>query len=218
MADAIVLLSGGLDSVVSAALARTQHRLALALTVDYGQRAYAREIAAAERFCRRWDVPHQVVALPWLANITTTALVNTNTPMPQYAIADLSNQEHQTHSAAAVWVPNRNGLFLNIAAAYAETHRAQWIVTGFNAEEAATFPDNTPTFVERANAYLEYATLVHPRVVSFTQAMTKREIVACARTLDLPLDWCWPCYEGGTELCGTCESCVRFQRAMTEAA
>ncbi|MBI4366512.1 MAG: 7-cyano-7-deazaguanine synthase, partial [Deltaproteobacteria bacterium] len=93
---------------------------------------------------------------------------------------------------------------------------ARAIVAGFNAEEARTFPDNSEAFVRRANAYLEFATRARPRIESPTIGMTKREIVRAARRLALPLAWCWPCYEGGEQWCGQCESCVRFARAIEE--
>lgn len=214
MERALLLLSGGLDSVVSAGLARRHHQLVLALTFDYGQRARRQEMAAARYFCDRWDIRHEVVALPWLAECTTTALVNAQAPLPQYGPTDLADPRRQTASATSVWVPNRNGLFINIAAVYAERHKTPWIVTGFNAEEAVTFPDNSATFVERVNAALAYSTLVQPHVVSFTQSLTKTEVVRKARTLEIPLDRCWSCYEGGEKMCGTCESCVRFQTAL----
>lgn len=210
---ALLLLSGGLDSVVSAGLARRHHEVVLALTFDYGQRARLREIAAARFFCDRWKIRHEVVALPWLAQCTTTALVNVQSPLPQYTPADLVDPQRQTTSAASVWVPNRNGLFINIAAAYTERYGIAWIVTGFNAEEATTFPDNSAAFVDRVNAALEYSTRVRPRVVSFTQSMAKTEIVREARTLEIPLERCWSCYEGGDTPCGTCESCVRLLTA-----
>lgn len=214
--SAILCLSGGLDSVVSAAMARSEHRLARAITFDYGQRAAAREIAAARRFCDAWDLPHEAIALPWLRPITTSALVNRDANLPHYDAEGLRDLSRQERSAAAVWVPNRNGIFIAIAAAYAEASKAAWIVTGFNAEEAATFPDNSAKFVERTNALLEQATLSHPKVVSYTQEMTKVEILMQARAMEIDLNWCWPCYEGGEAWCGACESCARFQRALAE--
>ncbi len=216
---AILLLSGGLDSFVNTALAREQHCTLHAVTCDYGQRAVKQEIAAATRICRHWNIAHQIITVPWLQEITRTALVNRTQQVPRFtATGTALNDVDRAHaSAKAVWVPNRNGVFINIAAAIAESTGASWIVTGFNAEEAATFPDNTATFVERTNSYLEYATLSHPRVVSYTQSMTKADIVRCALARDLPLHWCWPCYEAGAQWCGTCESCARFQRAVEHA-
>lgn len=219
LSTAILLLSGGLDSLVNAALARERHTVVRAVTFDYGQRAVAREIAAAANICAQWHLAHTVIALPWLHALTTTALVNRSATMPVFhpTDAELNDAPRVRSSASAVWVPNRNGVFINVAAAMAEGMNAQWIVTGFNAEEAATFPDNTSDYVDRANAALEFSTLSRPTVVSYTQAMTKFDIVQCALALDIPLQWCWPCYDSGAQWCGRCESCARFQRAVTQA-
>lgn len=211
---AITLLSGGLDSVVATALARTASRIVLAITCDYGQRAAPREVAAAARFCAHWNIPHRVIALPWLADITQTALVQRSRAMPRYTVVGLSDMAVQTASARAVWVPNRNGIFLNVAAGFADAMNADCIIAGFNREEAATFPDNTPEFMTAATHALSYSTANHARVESPTALLDKIEIAQHARRLHIPLDWCWPCYEGGESLCGTCESCVRFQRAI----
>lgn len=213
---AILLLSGGLDSLVSSAMARERHAITCALTFDYGQRAGAREIEAARALCDAWEIPHRVIVLPWLSDLTKTALVNPEGTLPRFdnALDTLDDPETSEASAKAVWVPNRNGVFLNIAAAFAESTASQWIVTGFNAEEAATFPDNSAAYVERANAYLELSTLATPQLVSYTQTMTKAEILEYAVRHELPLASCWPCYEGGEKWCGTCESCSRLRRAM----
>lgn len=216
-AQAVALLSGGLDSLVSCAIAVEQHTVVAAITCDYGQRAAKQEIAASAALCRLWSVPHQVIALPWLASWTQTALVDRTAAVPRFsagASALLDDPTTTAASASAVWVPNRNGVFVNIAAALAESLGAEWIITGFNAEEAQTFPDNSVTFVERMNACLQYSTLRHPQLVSFTQTMTKAQILAHALEHDLPLAHCWPCYEGGAKWCGTCESCARLRRAM----
>lgn len=205
--------------MVNAALARERHTVVRAVTFDYGQRAAAREIAAAANICAQWNLAHTVIALPWLHALTHTALVNRSATLPAFhpTDAEFNDVARVRSSANAVWVPNRNGVFINVAAAMAESMNAQWIVTGFNAEEAATFPDNTPDYVARANAALEFSTLSRPKVVSYTQAMTKRDIVQCALDHDIPLQWSWPCYESGEAWCGHCESCARFQRAVMQA-
>jgi 7-cyano-7-deazaguanine synthase len=224
---AITLLSGGLDSFVSTAIARKKHKIVLALTFDYGQRAARREISAARRMCRMWRIPHKVIKLPWLGKITKTALVKRSRRIPHPPLKDLNDRTiaRSHYRTSSVWVPNRNAVFINIAAAFAEAFRAHLIVTGFNKEEGAAFPDNSKEFVAAINKSLHYSTLErfsplckrgargdfnYPVVISFTQNMTKRDMVSCARSNRLPLELCWPCYEGGKELCGRCESCTRF--------
>jgi len=212
----IVLLSGGLDSSVSLMCAREEGEVVLALTFDYSQRAAEREIAAAKAICERLGVPHQVVALPWLGEITSTALVNRSAKLPKPGTEELEGEQAKA-AAQAVWVPNRNGLFIAIAAAFAEAMGADQIVTGFNAEEAAAFPDNSAAFVEATNAALALSTLRKVRVVSYTQELNKTEIVRLGQRLGAPLDLVWSCYTAGPHPCGACDPCLRFQRAMVAA-
>lgn len=213
MGSCIVLLSGGLDSVVATAMLRDSMRIAQALTFDYGQRAAKREIETAQKWCDPWDIPHQVIAIPWLGDVSHSALNNPQNKIPHLQSDQLDNLTITSQSAAAVWVSNRNGVFLNIAAAYAEARNISWIVAGFNREEAATFPDNSPQYVEAVNHALQFSTNGKVALISPTQAMMKREIVAWAREHKISLDQLWPCYEGGATWCRKCESCLRFLRA-----
>lgn len=213
MDSCVVLLSGGLDSVVATAMVRQSMRVALALTFDYGQRAAAREISTARALCQRWEIPHQVIALPWLGDNGASALTHHTQELPRLQASQLDELTATARSAQQVWVPNRNGVFVNTAAAIAEARGISWIVAGFNREEAVTFPDNGPHYVEAVNRALHYSTNGKVSLISPTQAMTKTEIVAWARENGVPLDAIWPCYEGGETWCRQCESCLRFLRA-----
>jgi 7-cyano-7-deazaguanine synthase len=215
--NSIVLLSGGLDSTVCFHLTAQADEARLALTFDYGQRAAQREIAAARAMCRRAGVEHRVIELPWLREITETALVNISARLPEPTVELLDEAQAAVQTAADVWVPNRNGVFINVAAAFAETRECEDIVCGFNIEEAATFPDNSAEFVGRINAALAVSTLSEVRVVSPTQDMTKPDIVRLGRRIAAPLDLIWSCYEGGDQHCYRCESCLRLKRALEEA-
>ncbi|MDO8527078.1 MAG: 7-cyano-7-deazaguanine synthase QueC [Deltaproteobacteria bacterium] len=218
MARAITLLSGGLDSYLSTALARQDHDVILALTFDYGQRAIKPEIKAAQKMAKLWRIKHQVIELPWLKSLGNNALTNTRTILPRFHDAKkLKDKKATEKSAEAVWVPNRNGVFINVAASFAEGLGAEWIVTGFNREEAATFPDNSADYVHRMNRALELSTLMFPpKVKSFVQEMDKKEMVQQMLEMKLPTDIFWSCYEGGEKMCGTCESCVRTLNALAE--
>ncbi len=213
----ISLLSGGLDSVVATTVAAQEAAVELALTADYGQRAAEAEIRAARDVCSHLGVNHRIIELPWLGEITGTALVSTASDLPQLETDELNDAEATGASAEAVWVPNRNGVLINIAAAFAESLGCDAVVCGFNAEEAQTFPDNTPEFAAAATEALAFSTRSKVRVWSPTQELTKAEIVALGRRLEAPLDLVWSCYQAGPEPCGTCESCLRFRRAMGEA-
>ena len=212
MEGCIALLSGGLDSTVATAMAHADARVHTALTFDYGQRAREREAETARAFCRRHRIEHRVIELPWLKAWTSTALVDRRHSLPQVGVEGLDAGGEAR--ARATWVPNRNGLFIAIAAALAEGLELSSVVAGFNAEEAAAFPDNSQAFLDAANASLGFSTLHRIRVVSPTAPMTKAEIAR--QFLDLSLDpqlfWC--CYEGDEKLCGRCESCSRTLRAF----
>jgi len=214
----VSLLSGGLDSVVATTVAVREGAVELALTFDYGQRAARAEIEAGRAVARALGIRHRAIELPWLGEITTSALVDPGRDLPGLAADELDDTSKTQASATAVWVPNRNGVFINIAAAFAESLGCEGIVCGFNAEEGRTFPDNTPEFAAAATSALAFSTLNHVRVWNPTQDLTKVEIVALGRRLGAPLRNVWSCYESGPEACGRCESCLRFQRALREAA
>lgn len=215
---AIVLLSGGLDSAVNLKQAADAEGVALALTFDYGQRAAMREAAAGAAMCHQLGIGHRLVGLPWFPELCQSVLVGTATPLPQVTAAELEEPRVVTgETARAVWIPNRNGVFVNIAAAFAEAIGANRVVTGFNAEEAATFPDNSADFVAAANACLRLSAGSEVSLVSHTQQLRKQEIVQLGRKIGAPLAFIWSCYEGGREHCGKCESCARLERALRAA-
>jgi len=116
-------------------------------------------------------------------------------------------------SAAAVWVPGRNLVFIAIAAAWAEKLGAAEVVTGFNAEEAATFPDNSREFAAAADRALEFSALRRVRLSAPLAGLDKAAIVRLGRELGAPLELAWSCYRGGEHPCGRCESCRRRSAA-----
>jgi 7-cyano-7-deazaguanine synthase len=213
----IVLLSGGLDSAVSLALALKETEVAFCLTFDYGQRSAQKEKASAAALAAHYSVEHRVLELAFLKDITRTALVICDGDIPEPDAAELDDDLISKANAASVWVPNRNGLFINIAAAFAEAYGCNLIVTGFNREEAATFPDNSAEFVCAANISLSYSTLNKVKLVSYTQALDKIEIIKMGLVLDLPFQYIWSCYKGGEKMCGRCESCRRLGKAVKAA-
>lgn len=211
----IVLLSGGLDSTVALALYLENNMVNLALTFDYGQRANDKEILAARRIAEYYNIPHQVVPLPFLREQTHSALVNRSEELPSLVIDELDLQGVTMRSASQVWVPNRNGLFMNIAAVFAENMGEPVnIITGFNREEAATFPDNSLEFIDAMNKCLTYSTQEKVSIVSLTSHLTKNDIVSEGLRLKVPFEHIWSCYESKEKICGQCESCQRLKRAL----
>lgn len=209
----IVLLSAGLDSTTNLLEAVERTTVEMALTFDYGQAAAAQELHHSGEIARRYGIPHRIVPLPWLSGISDSALFSGDVPTPG---KDQLIGPDAYETAKAVWVPNRNGVFINIAAAFAEALDCSSVITGFNAEEAATFPDNSRPFVESANKALAFSTSNHVECISFTQEMDKIRIAAMAEEMGIPWELVWACYLGGELMCGRCESCVRLKAAMAK--
>lgn len=214
---AVVLLSGGLDSAYNLWKAQFDHQILLAITFDYGQRAAKREIDSAQKLSSQLNVPHRVIELPWFKDFTQTSLVNGDEDVPQGAQVEIDHLKTSQATAKAVWVPNRNGIFLNIGAAYAEGLGADIVLTGFNLEEATTFPDNTIDYLNSLDMAFSYSTANKVKVKSYCGAMTKTQIIQDAIKIKLPFKDLWPCYLGQDHWCGKCESCQRFSRAWHSA-
>ena len=217
MNKALILLSGGLDSLVSLAFTKEEYNISFALTFDYGQKARKQEIASSVEISRYYGIKHKVIAVPWLAEITETSLVSETEEIPELKISDLDILELTQESAKKVWVPNRNGLFINIAAGFADAYEFTHIIFGANKEEAVTFSDNSQEFINRINKSLEYSTLVKPEVVAPLINYNKIEIVKLGMEKNIPFDLARSCYNNTKKHCGRCESCLRFKRALIEA-
>lgn len=208
----IVLLSSGLDSTVAFKEAYDRCDEVLCVTFDYGQRAGKKETEFAKAICKQFRVGHIIIELPWCRNFR--GALTGRGEIPKISGSDLDNMDVTQKSAEEVWVPARNVVFLSIGAALAENYRFDKIVTGFDAEEAATFPDNTIEFVESFNRMLDSGTLTHPEILTPLISLNKAEIVRRGLEIHAPLEWSWSCYEGMEKPCGVCESCLRRARAF----
>lgn len=212
----IILLSGGLDSLVSMAVAMDETEIALTITFDYGQKSAKYEKKAAADISDYYSIPNKVIKLDWMKEITSTSLVDKKAKIPDFKEKDIERSEITLKSALNVWVPNRNAVFVNIAAAFAESLGADLIVAGFNSEEALTFPDNSIQFVSSANNLFKVSTLKKPRLVSYVQSFNKSGIVNVGIKHNAPFNLIYSCYRSSKDgkMCGTCESCVRLKRAF----
>ena len=208
MGKSIILMSGGLDSLVSLGLKKDELNIQLGLTFDYGQKAASKEIFASKKICEYYAIEHRVINLDWLASITQTALV-AGCDIPTGGRLDDSE-----NSAKSVWVPNRNGLFLNIAGCFADSYGYDSIVIGANKEEGQTFPDNTQEFIDSVNQEFKFSTRVSPKVVAPLINCVKNDIVMLALKNGVPLELTMSCYQSGEKHCGICESCLRLKKAL----
>ncbi len=214
----IILLSGGLDSTLALVIAKQESDVVLALTFDYGQRSAKQEINAARNIADYFNTTHQVIGFDFFKNFQNNPLLNSNIALPQLKVKELDQKKKTAQSAKAVWIPNRNGVFINMAASIAEASKIDRIYTGFNAEEARTFPDNSPEFIEALNKSLNFSTLNHVTIKAPTVNMQKDEILKELIKYDFPVTMLWSCYDSQDKMCGECESCLRLKRALMQTA
>ena len=212
--DAIILLSGGLDSTVSLAVAKKNYNVKLALIFDYGQKAFVRERIAAEKVAEFYDIKPHIISLPWLKDISRAALIDKSSDIPAVKSADLLDKEKMLQTMKNVWIPNRNSLFLNIAASFCDSLEIKNIIIGANLEEASTFSDNSSDFISAENSVFEFSTLVKPKVIAPLIKMTKTEIISEGYNLKIPFEYIYSCYLGTDKHCGKCESCQRLKRGL----
>ncbi len=208
MTKSIILLSGGLDSLVSLGLKKEELNVTLALTFDYGQKSAKQEIKTSQKICEYYGIGHEVIKLDWLKDITQTSLVSEDVVPTGGALED------GVQSMKSVWVPNRNGLFLNIAGCYADSFGYSYILIGANREEAQTFSDNTLEFIDSVNNEFKYSTQISPKVVAPLIYSDKNDIVMLALNNGVPLELTRSCYDKGEKHCGECESCIRLKKAL----
>jgi 7-cyano-7-deazaguanine synthase len=204
---AVVLLSGGLDSTTTLAIAQQQGYELHALSFDYGQR-HQREVDAAEAVARYYGVTRQQTITIDLRAFGGSALT-ADIPVPhQRSLADMAADIPITY------VPARNTIFLSFALAYAEVTGANDIFLGINAIDYSGYPDCRPEYLEAYQHMANLATKASTqdgrrfRFHAPLLRMGKAEIIRKGIELGVPYHLTWSCYEGGELACGTCDSCL----------
>ena len=209
---AIILLSGGLDSVVSLSEIYSQiGNNILAITFDYGQRALKKELSAAKRVVEYYNIRQEVIEIKFLKEMLKDSFNN----VEKFDETKIDDKLYTEQSAKRVWIPNRNALFLNIAASMADRYKIPTIVFGANKEEGMTFPDNSQEFIDLQNKVFEYSTQSRPKILAPMANYTKEQIVEVGLKMKTPLKYIFSCYNSKTQKhCGKCESCQRLLRAL----
>src|SRR5579872_3507612 len=206
----IVLLSGGMDSSVCAALA-TRDYDAAALHISYGQRTEQRERESFERICDRLGIENRmVVRNEAFALIGGSALTDENIAVPE---------SHEIGAEIPVtYVPFRNAHFLSIAVSWAEVLGASRIYIGAVEQDSSGYPDCRPAYYDAFNQVIRAGTKEgRIEVVTPLIAMRKAEIVRLGLELGAPFDLTWSCYSREDRACGVCDSCVLRLRAFAAA-
>jgi len=212
MKKAISVLSGGLDCTVATSVYSKDYEIH-AITFNYGQKAFQREVKAAKEICKKMNWTHEVIDLPWLSKISTSSL-NTSEEIPEVSLDDLDDPDKSSETAISVWVPARNTVFTSIALSYAESIGAEIIIVGWDAEEAATFPDNSKEYLEKFNELIGVGSPDNIKIEAPAIELDKEEIVKLGVEVGAPMELSYSCYKGSDKHCGVCESCMRRKRAF----
>jgi 7-cyano-7-deazaguanine synthase len=214
MTSCVVLFSGGLDSTTALAWALARCGLVRALTFDYGQR-HGVEIALARKAARRLGVPHAVLKVD-LRPIGGSALTDPRIPLPRS-----TGPSRRRTGPPATYVPFRNGIFLALAAAWAETRGLRDLVCGFHVADSPDYPDTTKAFVRAMEKAVRAGTKAAfggppPRIVAPLLGLSKPDIIRLGLRLGVDYSYAVSCYAGAERPCGTCSSC-RFRARAWKA-
>ncbi|MBA3240391.1 MAG: 7-cyano-7-deazaguanine synthase QueC [Acidobacteria bacterium] len=209
---AICLVSGGMDSCVTAAIARTENDEIAFLHVSYGQLTERRERRAFEELADFYGVSKRLaVSLEHLARIGGSSLTDPSIPVAE---ANLASRQIPTS-----YVPFRNAHLLAVATSWAEVNGAGRVYIGAVAEDSTGYPDCRPEFYEAFQRTIDVGTRPSTRVEIRTPVISlrKSEIVRRGVELGAPLGLTWSCYRAEDAACGACDSCALRLRAFREA-
>jgi 7-cyano-7-deazaguanine synthase len=210
----VVLLSGGMDSCVCAALAARDYQAA-AVHVSYGQRTEARERRSFESICDRLGIRDRLlVRNEALHSIGGSALTDSGIAVPEtYGTGGVAPP-----GVPVTYVPFRNAHFLAVAVSWAEVLGAEKVYIGAVEPDSSGYPDCRPEYYRAFNEVVKAGTKEGTiRVVTPLIAMHKAEIVRLGLELNAPFDLTWSCYQREDRACGVCDSCVLRLRGFREA-
>src|SRR5450755_2756037 len=215
---AVVLLSGGMDSCVCAALAVRGHQAA-AVHVSYGQRTEQRERRSFESICDRLGIHDRLlVRNEALRAIGGSALTDSSIAVPEAHALAASSGAIVGQGVPVTYVPFRNAHFLAVAISWAEVLGAEKVYIGAVEPDSSGYPDCRPAYYKAFNEVAKTGTkegLIE--IVTPLIAMRKTDIVRLGLELGAPLDLTWSCYSREDRACGVCDSCVLRLRAFAAA-
>ena len=207
MKDAVLILSGGMDSVTM--LYEYRDRIALAVSFDYGSNHNAREIPFARLHCERFGIEHITIPLEFMGQYFHSSLLEGAEAIPEGSYAD-SNMKSTV-------VPFRNGIMLSVAVGLAESRGLPFVMMANHGGDHTIYPDCRPEFVDAFDQAAKAGTYVGIRLLSPYTALTKADIAARGHQLGIDYAETWSCYKGGERHCGRCGTCIERREALAAA-
>ncbi len=211
----VCLVSGGMDSCVTAAMARGECEEVAFLHVSYGQRTEVRERQAFDGIADYYKISRRlVVSLESLARIGGSSLTDENVPVAVNGIADAASG-----LVPMSYVPFRNAHLLATATSWAEVIGARAVYIGAVAEDSSGYPDCRPEFYAAFQDVINKGTRpdTHVEIKTPVINLRKSEIIRRGRGLGAPMQLTWSCYQASERACGRCDSCALRLRAFREA-
>ncbi len=211
MKRAVVIVSGGMDSAVALAIAKSQGYELITLHFNYNQRTQKKELECFYKLSKALNATNSyVIDLPFFEQIGASALTDHSIDVPTIGIQD---------GVPVTYVPFRNGIFLSIASAIAEKEKAKAIYIGVVEEDSSGYPDCRESYIKAMQKAINLGTkddtnieikmpLVH---------MKKSQIIKKALEFKVPLEFTWSCYKNEDVACGVCDSCRLRLNGFSEA-
>ncbi|MBT1158492.1 7-cyano-7-deazaguanine synthase QueC [Aminobacter anthyllidis] len=205
--NALVICSGGLDSVSLAHKVATEQKLIGLLSFDYGQR-HKKELGFAAMCAKRLGVPHQIVDIRDVGrNLSGSALTDN---------VDVPDGHYAEDSMRITVVPNRNAIMLAIAFGVAAAQQADAVATAVHGGDHFIYPDCRPAFIDAFQTMQNHALAGYADIRLYAPYvnMSKADIVSEGAKYATPFEATWSCYKGGARHCGRCGTCVERREAF----
>jgi 7-cyano-7-deazaguanine synthase len=214
MSKSIVLVSGGMDSLVCAGLATLESKDVSFLHMNYGQKTSVKERECFEAIADFYKIPsakRKIIDMTFLQQIGGSSLTDN-------AIS-VKNYKGDSDVIPDSYVPFRNSIILSLAVSWAEVVGAEKLYIGANHEDSPGYPDCRPSYYEAFNKVIQEGTKAgNIKIETPVISMKKRDIVLKGKELMVPFHLSWSCYKRGDKACGTCDSCALRLRGFKEAA
>lgn len=213
MSKAIVLLSGGMDSLVCAGLAAKEYTDISFLHMDYGQKTSVRERKSFDDISTFYGVPknkRKIIDMKFLKQIGGSSLTDEKISVKNYS--------GDSDDIPDSYVPFRNSIILSLAVSWAEVVQANKLFIGANYEDSPGYPDCRPSYYQAFNKVIQEGTKASGiEVLTPVIMMKKRDIVKMGLELGVPFESSWSCYQRSDKACGQCDSCALRMRGFKEA-
>ncbi len=210
---AIVLVSGGMDSLICAAEAVKNNDEVGFVHLNYGQKTSAKERECFEKIADFYNIPatqRKVIDMTFLKQIGGSSLTDDG--------IDVKNYSGDSDKIPDSYVPFRNSIILSLAVSWAEVYGAEKLYIGANYEDSPGYPDCRPSYYEAFNQLIKEGTkAANIKIETPVLRMRKKDIVLKGQDLGVPFQFSWSCYSSTDKACGVCDSCALRLRGFQEA-